>query len=292
MAVKSKNIDLERLRSYSSIFSSTSFMDLLLYDDYTFIDDKLQRYDSSLIGKNINTYLDYIKYIYREMRKQYRNEYLYKNTFSSDVIIKKYGLKNTLAINEFRVGNSIADIVLFNGSSKAYEIKTELDSNIRLKGQLDDYKKIFNECYVITHESLVEKYLKEDYNIGVIQLVQRPRSIALEEVRPAHINEDIDVTTLMKSLRTSEYKNIVQAHLGELPQMNSFNMYNLCLEIMHEIPNKELNSLFLNEIKKRKSNTSIINKFHMELRQLCLAININEKKYEILNEKLSRTIKL
>lgn len=284
--------DITRLRSYSSIFSSKSFSDLLIYDDYTFINDNLQKYDASLIGKNINSYLDYIKYIYRELRKKYRNEYLYKNTFLTDVLLNKYGIKNTLAINEFKVGNSIADIVLFNGSSKVFEIKTELDTNIRLINQLKDYKKIFNECYIITHESLVDKYLKEDYNIGVIQLVERPRSVVLEEVRSAIKNEYIDAETLMKSLRTSEYKNIVKMYLGELPRMNSFNMYNLCSEIIKDIPNKELNRLFLAEIKKRKSSTSIINKFQMELRHLCLSMNIDDNMYEILNYKLCKPIKL
>jgi len=292
MNIKNQNYDIERLRSYSTVFSSKSFMDLLLYDDYSFIDAKLKKYDISRIGKNINSYIDYIKYIYRELRKQYRNEYLYKNTFSTDILLKKYRLKNTLAINEFKVGNSIADIVLFNGSSKAFEIKTELDTNIRLGGQLADYKKIFNECYIITHESLVDKYLKEDFNIGVIQLIERPRSVVLEEVRAAKKNEDIDVVTLMKSLRTSEYKNIIKTHLGELPRMNSFNMYDLCLEIMKDIPNNELNGLFLTEIKKRKSSTSIINKFQMELRHLCLAMNIDEERYEILKHKLRKPINL
>ena len=94
----------------------------------------------------------------------------------------------------------------------------------------------------------------------------------------------------MKSLRTSEYKNIVKMYLGQLPLMNSFNMYNLCLDIIKDIPSKELNKLFLIEIKRRKSNTSIINKFQMELRHLCLSMNIDEKKYEILKEKLSKPI--
>ena len=58
---KSKN--LTRMRSYSSIFSSTSFSKLLRYDDYSFIDSKIERYDQSKVGKTIETYYDYIRYI-------------------------------------------------------------------------------------------------------------------------------------------------------------------------------------------------------------------------------------
>ena len=141
---KSKN--LTRMRSYSSIFSSTYFLKLLRYDDYSFIDSKIERYDQSKIGKTIETYYDYIRYIYRELRKQYRNEYIYKNTFINEMLLNAYGVTDTIAINEFRVGSSIADIVMFNGTSKAFEIKTELDSDQRLDGQLADYTKTYVIC--------------------------------------------------------------------------------------------------------------------------------------------------
>jgi hypothetical protein len=288
----SSNIDLNKLRSYSSVFSTKAFADLIQYNDYSFLDAKLERFDKSKIGKTFATYYDYIRYIYRELRKNYRNEYIYKNTFIKDVLIKQYALKDTIAINEFKVNSSIADIVLFNGLSKAFEIKTELDSKYRLSGQLSDYKKIFNESYIITHESLVSKYLNEDENVGIIQMVQNPRSVILEEVRHAKYNENIDASVLMKTLRTAEYKNIVKSVLGELPQMNSFNMYDICYDIIKDVSAKELNPLFLNEIKKRKSSTSIINSFNMELRHLCLAMNMDDNKYQILMNKLCKTINL
>jgi len=167
----SNNITLNKMRCYSSVFSSTSFLWLLQCDDYSFIDSKILRYDLSLVGRSIETYYDYIRYIYNELRKWYRNEYIYKNTFLNELLLKSYGIKDTVAINEFRVSGSIADTVLFNGTSKAFEIKTELDSDKRLSGQLSDYSKIFNQCYIITHESLVDKYLKADDSSGIIEMI-------------------------------------------------------------------------------------------------------------------------
>ncbi len=207
-------------------------------------------------------------------------------------MLDQYGIKDTVAINEFRVGNSIADIVMFNGTSKAFEINTELDSNKRLSSQLADYSKIFKKCYVITHESLTEKYLFEDDHIGIIEFIEHPKSVAMREVRSAIENQTIDVETLIRSIRTHEYKSIIKNYFGELPEMNSFNMFEICKEMMKHIPNETLNQLFIGELKKRKSNTNILEIFHKELRQLFFAMNLNEKSFRELDYKLSKHINL
>src|SRR4051812_10639627 len=99
MKNKMKNMELNRMRSYSSIFSTTYFSKLLKNDDYSFINSKIMKYDQLLVGKEILTYHDYIKFIYKELSKQYRNEYIFKNTFINELLINKYGLKDTIAIN-------------------------------------------------------------------------------------------------------------------------------------------------------------------------------------------------
>jgi len=201
-----------------------------------------------------------------------------------------YGVKDTVAINEFRVGSSIADIVLFNGTSKAFEIKTELDSDQRLDGQLADYTKIFQQCYIVTHETLVDKYLKEDESIGVIELVENPRSLRMREVRPAQENKQLNPETVIRSIRTNEYKNIVKQYYGELPVMNSFNMFNICTDLIKQIPSEHLSNLFIEKLKKRKSNTNIIHSFYKEIRQIGLAMNFDNKTYQQLFCKLNKVI--
>jgi hypothetical protein len=286
-----KNINLlNRMRSYSSIFSSTYFSKLLKNGDYTFIDDKIRYYDFEKVGGKINTYNDYIKFVYSELKKEYRNEYVYKNTFINELILKEYGLKDTNVINEFRVGNSVADLVMFNGTSKAFEIKTELDSNKRLSGQLLDYRKLFKESYIVTHENLLDKYLKEDDNVGLIILKQTSRSLKMVKVREAKTNDDICSKTLMRVVRTNEYKNIVKEYYGFLPEMNSFNMFSICEDLISEIPPDVLNALFITELKKRKTNTSKIKLYQKELKQLGLAMNLSSTKYSELITVLNQPI--
>ena len=154
------------------------------------------------------------------------------------------------------------------------------------------YTKIFKECYIITHESLVDKYLQEDDNIGIIALTKRPKSVIMHEVRPAKENKDIDAETLIRSIRTAEYKSIVKKHYGELPEMNSFNMFETCKGLMKEIPGDQLHHLFIDELKKRISNTNIINSFSIELRQMCFALNIDLNLYRELDCKLSKKINI
>lgn len=285
---KKRNID--KLRSYSTVFSSTSFARLLKYDDYSFINAKILRYDQDIIGKAIKTYADYIEYIYKELRKEYRNEYIYKNTLINDVLIKSYGLKNTVVINEFKVGNSVADIVMFNGTSKVFEIKTELDSSKRLDGQMSDYSLIFNERYIVTNEELVDKYLNSDDSIGIIELSSNSGSIKMKEYRSAVKNKTIDYNAIIRSLRTEEYKNIVKNYYTFLPEMTSFNMFDICSELIKKIPQDQLNQLFIEQIKSRKSNTQILNKFNKELRQIGLALKLNQGESIKLHDKLNKLI--
>jgi hypothetical protein len=286
------NNQKEKLRSYARVFSSTSFLQLLKRDDFDFINKKIERYDGAKVGTSLFTYSDYIKYVYNSLKKDYRCEYVYKNELINELLLKKYGTKNTVVINEFKVGNSVADMVLFNGTSKAFEIKTELDSEKRLIGQLNDYTKIFKECYVVTHESLIEKYIITDEKIGIIAITKKGHSHRMEEIRKAVVSDEIDVNVLMRSIRTQEYKNIIVSYFGELPRVNGFRMFDECLLLMKQIPNNKLNDLFIAELKKRASNTQLLQSFYKELRQLCLSLKISQKDYQVLDLKLNQPIKL
>lgn len=282
----------ERMRSYAGIFSSTSFARVIQHEDFDFINKKIERYDFPELGKSFFTYSDYLKYTYKHLKKEYRCEYVYKNELINELLLKKYGTKNTVVINEFKVGNSVADMVLFNGTSKAFEIKTELDSEKRLTGQLNDYTRIFKECYIVTHESLIDKYAGKDENTGIIAFARHGNSLKMLEIKRAIANEKIDAAILIRSLRTQEYKNIVIKYFGELPCVSNFKMFDACFSLMKQIPDNELNNLFINELKKRTSNTQLLHSFNYELRQLCLSLKINLKDYNELNLKLSQPIKL
>ena len=199
-------------------FSRSVFSNLLLYNDFSRLDAIIRMHDTP--NDRVVTYWDYIRYMYRAIKKNYRCEYVYKNEFLTRLLIKKYGTKHTIAINEFKVSRSIADIALFNGESKAFEIKTEYDTQKRLKSQIGNYEQLFDKCYVIIPENALSQYLKVvPNNIGIIILRPEKNSIILEEWREALYNDYINVDILMRSLRTQEYKNIVLNYYGKLPKV-------------------------------------------------------------------------
>ncbi|MFI3262405.1 MAG: sce7726 family protein [Rikenellaceae bacterium] len=184
----------DRSRDYSAIFSRRVFRSIIDNDDFSYIDIIANRYDRDLIlnGKH-STYFEYIKYLYKHLSKEYRCEYLYKNTIINELLVKKHGTKSTIAINEFRAGDTIVDIALFNGVSRAFEIKTEYDSDKRLLSQLSSYCKIFHECYIVIPESLLLKYIDivED-NIGIDLLYVERGLLKIKTYRHAMTNTTVD----------------------------------------------------------------------------------------------------
>ncbi len=274
----------ERLRSYSSVFSRKVFSDIINYSDFSHLNWLYTTYDQSL--KGIESYYDYIMYLYGFISKCYRCEYVYKNEIINQLLLKSYGTKNTIAFNEFRIGNSIVDFAMMNGESKAFEIKTQFDTSRRLSKQMGDYKKVFNKCYIVVssedigyYEGLVEP------TTGIIELYYDRGRIKINEYRKAITNSELDSDILMGCLRTQEYKNIVLSIDGSLPIVSEFEMYYACKTRIKQIPSKKLNDLFLNEIKKRKSVTSKLYKVPKELRQICLSLNLSEKeRIELINK--------
>src|SRR5690606_28537435 len=86
---------------------------------------------------------------YQSLLREYRHEYLYKSALLNQYVLRQHSLDDTILLNEFRIGKSVADAVLINGTNKVFAIKPELDSPDRLTTQLADYYKAFSELYLI-----------------------------------------------------------------------------------------------------------------------------------------------
>ena len=159
---KDLHSDSDRLRCYSSVFSRNAFENIISYNDFSRIDWVFQNYDIGTFAGT--TYNDYVKYIYGILTEFYRSEYVYKTALIDKFVSelkRTSGLCNAVAFNEFKVGNSIADIAFFNGESKAYEIKSDLDSPKRLCKQMKDYREIFDKCYIVIPKEKYELYDKK-----------------------------------------------------------------------------------------------------------------------------------
>jgi|SRR5690554_1039617 len=277
-----------RLRDYSSLFLRSN-VNSYLKGDTSKIDYKIDRYDTHWRNKKGSTYLEYIRFVYEVMQYNYRNEYFYKNELLNDWLIKELGQSNSKIFNEFKVGNSIADLVIFNGSSKAFEIKTELDTSKRLNSQLSDYQNIFNETYVVIPKEQIDNFCNLNYKIGIIAFNTEVNKFDL--IRKARYQLNIDASSAMQILHTKEYKTIVKNYFGELPDMTSFTMYDKCFQLIKTIPNEKLNRLFIDEMKKRKIQNELSSRYYKELNQIFLSLNLNREKKNVLVNNLQKSIK-
>ena len=196
-----------------------------------------------------------------------------------------------MAVNEFHVGRCIVDFAIFNGESKAFEIKTEYDSDRRLGNQLETYSKLFQKCYIVIPEQMCVNYESSlPENVGIVLMVVSTNSMNLLEYRPAVKNDEIDPGILMRSLRTSEYKEIILSYYGSLPDVSCYEIFDKCLELMYNIPGQELQRLFNVQMKKRISVTRKLKSYPSEIRQMCLSMNLDGKSVERLLVKLNSPI--
>lgn len=287
MNLKEKK-DLNLLRDYSSIFTRSEAISML-QGNFSSINKKIDRHSDKIPNSAFTSYGKFLKYAYEVLENSYRNEYVFKNSFLTYWLISELGKSDSIIFNEFRAGNSVADLAMFNGVSKAFEIKTEFDSDQRLSGQIEDYKQVFNETYLIIPKSKLDLYKKYDISVGII-LFDNNKSNKFEILRKAIIREDLNSTLLMEILNTNEYREIVNSYFGELPKMNSFNQYKTCFELIKTIPISELNQLYLEQIKKRKLEKVLSQHYFKELNQICLSLKLKKKEKRNLIENLKKPI--
>lgn len=271
-----------QLRDFSSLFSRSE-VNRWLKNDFESIDLKLNRYN--LFEKNKgNSYLTILKKTYKILEKHYPNEYILKNEFLNQWLKKELGNENSVIFNEFRIGKAIADLAMFNGISKVFEIKTILDKEYRLSNQLFEYKRIFNEVYIIVPEVHLSKYINYDKTIGIISYESNSKRFEL--IQKPERNYNIDNDVIMEVLHTKEYLEITNDFYSEIPIMNAFNQFDICKELISKIPKEELNKMFLKKMKNRNINNLFFNKINSEFNQICLSLNLKQQERDKLIKNL------
>lgn len=288
----SYNTDLERLRSYSSVFSRSVFSRLTKFDDLSAINQVGRVYDREWIDDKI-TYAEYLDWMYMALATQYRTEYVYKNVLTNRITSKNQG-RNISIFNEFRVGDSIADIATFNGTSCVYEIKTEMDSPKRLGGQQESYFKFFQECFLVVPKGREDEYLSNvDERMGIKTVNSVRGKIMISDFRKAErMTDNMDVDILMRVLWIKEYEGIVRHYFGKLPDVGYFEMYDACKELIKKIPRTQLSKMVVDVIKQRKKNDLLYHNNMKYLTQICLSLNFNMRQYVRMCNNLNKTIML
>lgn len=232
--------------------------------------------------------------IYLFLSKNYRNEYIYKNTIIKKILLGKHSLNTAYLINECRVGNSKADSVILNGTSTVYEIKSEFDTFNRLETQLNDYKKAFEFIYVvIPSKSLIklESYLNDD-SIGIIIFNNKNVLSVIKEAKSNKIN--FDKNTIFEILRKKEYISILEKYYGKIPNIPNTREFKYCKELFFNLDMDIIHNEMVSILKERGTNDvykDFVSKVPDSLKALSIQTNLTNKEKHNLLKLLHKEIK-
>lgn len=157
-------VSKEYLPYYANLFNRSQILDFINKIEAKRIKELLELSNFNLQSNLDITYLELYEKIYDILKREYRCEYVYLNEIFVNEILKNHK-EDCCVITELSINSSKIDLLCINGTTTAYEIKTELDSLNRLEKQLLDYTKAFDKIYVITYFEFVDKiktFLEKD----------------------------------------------------------------------------------------------------------------------------------
>lgn len=181
------------------------------------------------------------EYITRTIYKKYPNEASLKSAF-----INKKLARSTTAISVFElpIGNSRVDLCMINGSSHAYEIKTDFDNLKRLDKQLFDYKQVFEYIYVIcSNNKLQETVDTVTSDIGIIYYSHKNCNYSFHTYRKPQISSSVSPYVQLNALSDHELNRIISKH--------SLNVNADIDELVNSLGAQQINKEFKDAIKKR-----------------------------------------
>ncbi len=233
------------------------------------------------------------EFAYEKLVCDYRNEYVYKNAIAEKIIRGRHRFSTKcFYASEFRVRGSIADVVIANGTTTAYEIKTEYDSFERLHGQLSDYTKVFEHVYVVMPEKKLSAWEdKVPREIGIIILTD---NYTLKECREPKSNLDnFDLETIFSAFRRSEFIVAIQNQFGFVPECRPVELKSKCRELFLLLSKEQAHEEFKNALKSRRfreEQIELLKAAPSALTSALLSIELTRKEVSSLDELLQEVI--
>jgi hypothetical protein len=286
--------DHGRLAALSKVFSPLVMDHLVLQGRSAYLNELLSNVGVPDQVDTSETVSSFLSTLYRQLVAHYRCEYVYKNEIASKILLGRHSLNTAQLLTEVRVGKSKADVVVINGTSTAYEIKSEYDSLARLPQQLESYSGVFERVNVVTSASRVGHVLAmAPRHVGVIVLSER---CTLSTVRASGSNMvGIQGACLFDLLRKPEYSFVIKTHFGALPTAPTGRFHAACEDMFLQIPIAEAHRLTMNALSKRFSGAAL--QVHapdipLAMRAYACSISSDEGRLEGLAALLARPMSL
>ena len=218
---------------------------------------------------------DWFDFFYRLLFERYRCEYIYKNAIATKLFLSRHSLHNSFMTDEIRSGSSRADVVILNGTSTVYEIKSHYDSFDRLGNQLLDYKRVFDRIYIVTtYAKAISLIRSTESSIGILAMRDDGTLSTLRE--PKGNKSNTDPGAVFDCMRQSEFSAAVSEAFASVPQVPNSQLYRKARELFCTLPPAVAHDLMVKQVKKRgkkKAFVDLIDQAPRSLKHACLSFS-------------------
>lgn len=194
---------------------------------------------------------------FNSLLHNYKNEFVFTNLIFQKIFISRHKLSKSVLLNELRIGTAKADIVILNGSSCVYEVKSDVDNLTRLQHQLSQYLQAFDYVYIVINQNRVHELGSAILaNIGIIVLT---KNNTLKTIRTAISNKcNVNPAVLFETLRKDEYSRIIKQEFGFLPNVPNTRFFSECKKMFCTIQPDKAHDLFVTALKQRMRYSSYL----------------------------------
>nr|WP_199067621.1 sce7726 family protein [Chromobacterium sp. ASV5] len=246
------------------------------------------------VGKSQPSMADLFEAAFTQLSLYYRCEYVYKAAIANRIVFGRHRPSTASLAIELGVAGSIADAVVFNGTSTAYEIKTEYDSHRRLSTQTADYLRAFDKVYVVTHSDLATHYASlVDERVGILSLNSKN---SFSEIRPAIADiSRIEPAVVCNILRQKELMKIVQEYFGPQPEMPNTQTTLHYSKLFCQLQPSQVHQALVASLRQRTTTPEIANficSMPTSLRPLAFAMPLSRPQRQRLLDALTTPLKL
>lgn len=229
---------------------------------------------------------------YNVLKQHYRCEFVYKVELARALHEEWHSSTHPGLLTEFSALSSKADVVIVNGSTTAYEIKTALDSIQRLASQLESYKYVFEYVYVVTHPALSEQLLSTlDPAVGIYRL--NPDNTC-EQLRVAASNlAHLKPAAIFDCLRQKEFTAIIESEFGQIDDIPNTRIYRYCKERFVTLDIEVVHEHFVNALKKRSARNAAVGAvadLPFALQFLLLTASYTRPKLALVRDRLTAAV--
>jgi hypothetical protein len=180
------------------------------------------------------------------------NEYVFKNEITNQLFLSRHNPDRSGLLTEFRIGTARLDVVIANGTTTCYEIKTDRDELRRLPAQLAAASKVFDKIYVVTTPRYLSAALTlctSTPHVGAYVLNANNKLVRVKRAAVNHPN--ISQGMIFDCLRQSEYIPAIRRRIGKLPVLPNTRIYSFCKSVFQEFTALETHSILLNALRRR-----------------------------------------